>query len=271
MSYTSDTGAFAFFQTSKIRSGEGSREVVYREDEEKMRLAKLVLSVTAFAVSTVFAGDSLLNFDKTDPTATCILTAESPSPKYVLILFPGGDGRVAAHLTVGKIFFGKRNTFLIRSRLLLADNEFATVSTDASSGQKRFSLLLDRIRQLYPHASVWLVSTSRGTLAVAQVAGKCRDRLDGVVFTASMKELRDIPLDAIKVPKLFVHHVSDGCKSTPYDAARELAAKLNADFVTVSGGKTKGKPCQAFAYHGFNGREEKVVDEIKNWIKARAE
>lgn len=60
-----------------------------------MRLEKLVLSVTAFAVSTVFAGDSLLNFDKTDPTATCILTAESPSPKYVLILFPGGDGRVA--------------------------------------------------------------------------------------------------------------------------------------------------------------------------------
>ena len=82
-----------------------------------------------------------------------------------------------------------------------------------------------------------------------------------------MKELRDIPLDAIKVPKLFVHHVSDACKSTPYDAARELAAKLNADFMTVSGGKTKGKPCQAFAYHGFNGREEKVVDEIKNWIK----
>ena len=271
MSYTSDTGAFAFFQTSKIRSGEGSREVVYREDEEKMRLAKLVLSVTAFAVSTVFAGGSLLNFDKTDPTATCILTAESPSPKYVLILFPGGDGRVAAHLTGGKIFFGKRNNFLIRSRLLLADNAFATVSTDASSDQKRFSLLLDRIRQLYPHASVWLVSTSRGTLAAAQVAGKCRDRLDGVVFTASMKELRDIPLDAIKVPKLFVHHVSDGCKSTPYDAARELAAKPNAVFVTVSGGKTKGKPCQAFAYHGFNGREEKVVDEIKNWIKARAD
>lgn len=52
-----------------------------------MRLEKLVLSVTAFAVSTVFAGDSLLNFDKTDPTATCILTAESPSPKYVLIVF----------------------------------------------------------------------------------------------------------------------------------------------------------------------------------------
>ena len=76
MSYTSDTGAFAFFQTSKIRSGEGSREVVYREDEEKMRLAKLVLSITACAVSTVFAGDVLLKFDKTDPTATCILTAE---------------------------------------------------------------------------------------------------------------------------------------------------------------------------------------------------
>lgn len=103
-----------------------------------MRLEKLVLSVTAFAVSTVFAGDSLLNFDKTDPTATCILTAESPSPKYVLILFPGGDGRVAAHQTGGKILFGKRNNFLIRSRLLLSDNEFATVSTDASNDEKRF-------------------------------------------------------------------------------------------------------------------------------------
>lgn len=136
-------------------------------------------------MSTVFAGDSPLNFDKTDPTATCILTAESPLPKYVLILFPGGDGRVAAHQTGGKILFGKRNNFLIRSRLLLADNEFATVSTDASNDEKRFSLLLDRIRQLYPYASVWLVSTSRGTLAAAQVAGKCRDHLDGVVFTVA--------------------------------------------------------------------------------------
>lgn len=256
-----------FLQTS----AKGWAKAVCREGAGEMRLEKLVLSLTAFAVSTVFAGDSLLNFDKTDPTATCILTAESPSPKYVLILFPGGDGRVAAHQTGGKILFGKRNNFLIRSRLLLADNEFATVSTDASNDEKRFSLLLDRIRQLYPHASVWLVSTSRGTLAAAQVAGKYRDRLDGVVFTASMEELRDIPLDAINVPKLFVHHVSDACKSTPYDAARELAAKLNADFMTVSGGKTKGKPCQAFAYHGFNGLEEKVVDEIKNWIKARAQ
>lgn len=165
-----------------------------------MRLEKLVLSVTAFAVSTVFAGDSLLDFDKTDPTATCILTAESPSPKYVLILFPGGDGRVAAHQTGGKILFGKRNNFLIRSRLLLSDNEFATVSTDASNDEKRFSLLLDRIRQLYPHASVWLVSTSRGTLAAAQVAGKSRDRLDGVVFYCVNERAQRYPIGCNQGP-----------------------------------------------------------------------
>ena len=95
-------------------SAKGWAKVVGREGAGEMRLAKLVLSITACAVSTVFAGDVLLKFDKTDPTATCILTAESPSPKYVLILFPGGDGRVAANLTGGKSFFDKRNTFLSR-------------------------------------------------------------------------------------------------------------------------------------------------------------
>jgi hypothetical protein len=37
--------------------------------------------------------------------------------------------------------------------------------------------------------------------------------------------------------------------------------------ITMQGGKNEGNPCKAFAYHGFNGRENAVAQAIKAWVK----
>ncbi len=44
------------------------------------------------------------------------------------------------------------------------------------------------------------------------------------------------------------------------------------DFVliVIDGGISEGNPCQAFAYHRFNGVETEVADKIRAWIRKDA-
>ena len=39
--------------------------------------------------------------------------------------------------------------------------------------------------------------------------------------------------------------------------------------VTITGGASRGDPCEAFAHHGYNGNEDDVVRQIVGWIVAR--
>jgi hypothetical protein len=34
----------------------------------------------------------------------------------------------------------------------------------------------------------------------------------------------------------------------------------------VKGGVSRGNPCEAYAYHGFNGIESEVVKKIATWM-----
>jgi hypothetical protein len=71
--------------------------------------------------------------------------------------------------------------------------------------------------------------------------------------------------ERIKAPLLFVHHVEDGCRVTPYYAAKALSEKY--PLISVHGGKpaTSG-PCDPFAAHGYYGVESATVDAIVRWM-----
>jgi hypothetical protein len=38
------------------------------------------------------------------------------------------------------------------------------------------------------------------------------------------------------------------------------------ELLTVQGGTSRGDPCEAFAYHGFNGVEAETVGKIAAWV-----
>jgi hypothetical protein len=38
------------------------------------------------------------------------------------------------------------------------------------------------------------------------------------------------------------------------------------ELLTFEGGSDRGDPCEAMAYHGFNGIERDVVKKIADWI-----
>jgi len=54
----------------------------------------------------------------------------------------------------------------------------------------------------------------------------------------------------------------------------ELVSKLTTagpvKALIYSGGDAFGSPCQAAHYHGFNGIEEEVVEDIVAWMRSPA-
>lgn len=216
-------------------------------------------------------------------------------PKAAVILFAGGQGGLQIGAD-GSLGWGKGN-FLVRSRELFAGHGLVVAVVDAPS-DRQSAPFLGGFRQTREHVTdvkaviawlrqhaavpVWLVGTSRGTQSAGFIGTELRPDSggpDGLVLTASIlrdprgRPLPDMPLEKIVVPVLVVHHRQDGCALCAFTDVPRLMARLTAaprrELVAIDGGTSRGDPCEAFAYHGFNGLESEVVSRIAEWILAR--
>jgi hypothetical protein len=212
-----------------------------------------------------------------------------PDPKATVILFSGGDGGLAIQPD-GTLNRGKGN-FLVRTRQLFADQGFLVAVIDAPSDRQSGSFLEGGFRQTTEHVTdikaviawtrsqakipVWLVGTSRGTQSAAYVATELSgsaDGPDGLVLTSTIltdKKARPVPsmpLDRLHIPVIVAHHKDDACPLCAYYRLPSLMDKLTnvprKQLLTFSGGESKGDPCEAFAYHGYNGIESDVVSQV---------
>ena len=221
-----------------------------------------------------------------------MLVLTPPEPKAAVVLLPGGHGGLQIFPN-GSMKWGAGN-FLVRTRQLFADRGIMVV--DAPSDRQSPPYLAG-FRQTPEHvadlraviawvrenakAPVWLVGTSRGTQSAAYVATELSgpEGLDGVVLTAAIltdDKGRPVPamaLGKIRVPVLVVHHEQDGCSLCSFSEVPALMAKLvntpRSQLLSFKGGQSKGDPCEAFAYHGFNGLEPEVVQQVVAWVLAK--
>ena len=105
--------------------------------------------------------------------------------------------------------------------------------------------------------------------------------VDGVVLTASVfdwapatwrllndSNLSDFDFSQISSPLLIVHHADDRCVATPFSSAVKYQGKYPL-LVVQGGDPVRDNGCGPLGPHGFLGREDAVVTEIKNWIYGR--
>ena len=213
-------------------------------------------------------------------------------PKAAVVLFAGGHGGLQISPS-GSFKWGEGN-FVVRSRQLFAAHGLTVVVVDAPS-DRQTSPYLGGFRQKSEHVAdikaviawlkqqinipVWLVGTSRGTQSAAFITTQLAPSEggpDGLVLTSTIltdeksRPVPKMPLDRIQVPTLVVHHKQDGCELCKYGDLPQLMEKLTAvprkELLTFEGGKTKGNPCEAMAYHGFNGIEQEVVTKVAEGI-----
>ncbi|WP_244134932.1 alpha/beta hydrolase [Burkholderia sp. BCC0322] len=217
------------------------------------------------------------------------------APKAAAILYAGGHGGLQLEPS-GRFGWGTGN-FLVRTRQLFVKDGIAVAVIDAPSDRQSAPYLngfrlskehADDARAVIAwlreqlHVPVWLVGTSRGTQSAAAIAIALAGGggPDGIVLTSTILRddrggtaVTDMNLASLRIPVLVVHHENDGCKYCPVSETDALMKKLEAspktDLMIVSGGTSRGDPCEAFAYHGFNGLESGVVDAIAAWMLAR--
>jgi pimeloyl-ACP methyl ester carboxylesterase len=128
---------------------------------------------------------------------------------------------------------------------------------------------------------VWLVGTSRGTQSAAYVATQLSgpEGPDGIVLTSTIlsdtrsRPVPALPVERIRVPVLLVHHEQDACAFCAFSDIAPLAARLKnasrSEVLSFAGGANQGDPCEAMAYHGFNGLETEVVRQVAAWIVSK--
>jgi hypothetical protein len=197
-----------------------------------------------------------------------VLDSRNASPRYVVILFPGGTGEVDPRIVNGKLVYRAKRNFLLRARPFLVDDEFAAVASNASSRPERIQALLDDLRKRFPEARIYLMGTSRGTLDTLTLAGYLSDKIAGEIHTSSFAvAVASFDPHKYRNRQLLVHHVDDDCRATPFAAAERSHERFGTTLIAMRGGKAEGDPCQPFGHHGYNGVEQETIDAIKQWIR----
>jgi len=252
------------------------------------------IAVVLMACAHVQAQENVVDI-ATRPGVTQRMLVISPAtPRAGVVLFAGGHGGLQIRPN-GSMKWGDSN-FLVRTRQLFADQGFMVVVMDAPSDRQN-PPYLGGFRQKAEHASdikavitwmrsqskapVWLVGTSRGTQSVAYAATELSDAdgPDGIVLSStiltddSSRPVPAMPLGKIRIPVLVVHHEQDACNLCTFSNLSTLMNKLTdssrKELLTFKGGNNKGDPCEAMAYHGFNGLERDVVQKTAAWILSK--
>jgi pimeloyl-ACP methyl ester carboxylesterase len=223
-----------------------------------------------------------------------VLYLTPSAPKAAAVLFAGGNGYVGIGSDGTLVNAGN---FLVRTRALFVNRGFAVAVVDPPSDRMR-PPYLGGFRQSPEHVAdiaaiiawlrkesrvpVWLIGTSRGTQSVAYAATQLPTAAaggpDGIVLTSTIlvgsnaqdRAVPQMALGRIDVPVLLVHHVHDACPLCPFPQLTRVTSSLRtvqrSQIMAMDGGTSTGDPCEAFAYHGFNGIEGLVVGIIADWI-----
>jgi len=250
----------------------------------------LALSFVASAQTT----QSVVDIPTRPSVTQRMIVLTPPEPKGAVVLLPGGHGGLQIFPN-GSMKWGDGN-FLVRRRQLFAERGLMVAVVDAPSDRQSWPYLVG-FRQTPEHAAdlkaviawlrekskapVWLVGTSRGTVSAAYVATELSgpEGPDGIVLTSTIltddkgRPVPAMPLQRIRVPVLVVHHEQDGCSLCSFSEVPALMAKLantpRSQLLSFKGGLSTGDPCEAFAYHGFNGLEPEVVQQVAAWVLAK--
>lgn len=225
-------------------------------------------------------------------TQSYFLARVPEKPRAIALLFPGGYGLIHLRKENGQIKFDAEN-FLVRTRAEFVKRSIAAAVVDAPSDQSQYgmkdefrfgdqhfadiSAVVADLNQRLPGLPLFIIGTSRGTVSAASLGARFGSQAAGVVLTSTVfratgpgskepgPQLSKFDFASIKIPVLFVHHVSDQCATTEYANAQRLSDKY--PLISVVGGlPTKSDACDAFSPHGYYGKESETIEEIVNWM-----
>lgn len=220
-------------------------------------------------------------------SAVAVWYKKVPDATATVLLLPGGDATVN--------FEGDRphgNNFMVRTFKMFmeqhvnvavvgtADSEkIGWVESVSEARSSDLAAVAKAIRAKSPESPLWMVATSRGTVAAtaAAIRFNAQKIIDGLVLTSAVvsytkpQSIAAKDVAKITVPTLIYQHAEDGCTHcNPKDVISAIARFKNAPVkagILVSGGTgPTGDVCGGQHWHGFIGMEKQAVEDIVGWI-----
>jgi hypothetical protein len=195
-----------------------------------------------------------------------VLIKPHAAPVGSLVLLAGGDGQIGVGPN-GTI--ARQGNQLVRTRNAYAAKGFVVLVPDAGVNVATAVSYMAAIKR-----PVTLVGTSRGTQRAAEglAAGAKPDALvltSGFLSPQSGEHVNRSVVRLLGSPSLLprtlvIHHRHDSCRFTlPSGVGPFIAwSRGKANVMWLDGGTSTGDPCQARAYHGFNGIDGQVVNAV---------
>jgi hypothetical protein len=223
---------------------------------------KRSLGIGLLGLAAILVGGSALADETVSIGGSRAVLIKPRAPHASVILMPGGSGAIAAG-DHGEINGAKLNQ-LVRTRNAYAARGLAVLVVDVGTPLDAAVQYMAAIKR-----PVTVIGTSLGTIRAAQgIAGGARP--DALVLTSGLlsaesgsgQNVMSILGSPSLLPRtLVIHHRQDACRRT-LPAGVEPFIKWSAGrarVVWVSGGVSEGNPCEALAYHGFNGIDGRIV------------
>ncbi len=234
-----------------------------------MRAVFCGLAAVLGAIAPAYAADELSTVRTSDGVQFpyVLTTSEPQTVRYAVILMPGGKGVLNPRLENGKIATASGGNFLIRSRALFAGHEFVAASTDATSTPGRIKAIVADLERRYGKPQVYVVGTSNSTNATLELAETMDGQVAGFIHTSSYNRIASFDPRKLKSRNLIVIHDNDQCRFTKPTNGQVSHSRFNTDLIVMTGGKSIGDECEAYAYHGYYGIEKETVDKIEAWIR----
>ncbi len=188
---------------------------------------------------------------------------------------------------------GKSKNFLIRYKNNFVEKGIAfylfpnvNSATKASYPRRISEDRIGRLNELVKYINsvndkpIFIIGFSRGTVDAGFYAKKYPESISGIILASGVYKndsnkaknfsMEKIIGKKIKVDTLVVHHEKDECSVTQYKYAKSFFKKLKSpkkNLLNYTGGSGTGRECGPYHYHGFEGIELKVANDIAMWIK----
>jgi len=196
------------------------------------------------------------------------LTNKATSPKYLLIVMPGGHGKLALEKNVNNSVSNiMPENFLIRTRDLMADEDIIVAATDATHNPDHILDIIKDIKIKYPDIKTYLAGTSRSVLNTRSLSTPLDGIVEGFIHSASHISIDDFDTRNFKSRHLLAHHIYDQCPGYGSYGSEKNSKKYGTELILMKGGYNAGPACQGMSYHGFLGIEQSITSELKKWIK----
>ena len=221
------------------------------------------LKITSISCSLIFSAVPTAVADEAVMIGGSTASLIKPAAfRASVILMPGSDGaiNVGADGVVGRM----RSNSLVRNRYAYARQGLAVLVVDQDVDLVKAVDYMAKIKR-----PVTVIATSRGTQRAARgiAAGARPDALvlaSGFLSAGSggYDNVDSILGSPAALPRtLIIHHRRDGCRFTQPTGVDPFIAWAGgkARVKWLDGGENEGDPCQAQAYHGFNGLDAQLV------------